>query len=90
MKASSILILSILIPSLVWAGPVNINTADAQTLADELEGIGLSRAKAIVEYRETHGAFGSADDLMQVEGVGPRILEANRDQIQIQSPVVEE
>ena len=37
-----------LVPALVWAGPVDINTADAATIAKELQGIGLSRAQAIV------------------------------------------
>ena len=37
------------------AGPVNINTADAETISAELNGIGLSKAKAIIEYRKKHG-----------------------------------
>ena len=47
---------------------VNINTADAQTLAAALDGVGASRAKAIVEYRDSHGPFRSVDDLAQVKG----------------------
>jgi competence protein ComEA len=34
------------------SSPVNINTADTSTIADSLDGIGLSKAKAIVAYRE--------------------------------------
>jgi competence protein ComEA len=40
-----------LLPVAAWAGPVNVNTADASTLARELDGIGPVKAQAIVEYR---------------------------------------
>ena len=42
--------------TLALAGPVNVNSADAETLAKELNGVGLSKAQAIVEYREKFGA----------------------------------
>ena len=67
-----------LFPVLTWAGPVDINRADAQTLATELEGVGLSKAEAIVAYRQEHGPFKSPEDLLEVKGVGPRNLEQNR------------
>jgi competence protein ComEA len=63
------------------ATPVNINTADAETIAKALDGIGLSKAKAIVAYREEHGPFKSADDLTQVKGIGQATLERNHDAI---------
>lgn len=66
------------------AEPVNINTADAQALASALKGVGLSKAEAIVAYREANGPFKSADDLLQVRGIGEKTLEANRDLIQIE------
>ena len=72
---------SLFISSLAVAGPVNINTADAELLAQELEGIGPARARAIVAYREAHGPFTSADQLMDIQGVGPRVLDINRDNI---------
>ena len=65
----------------VNAGPVNINAADAETLAQELKGIGLSRAEAIVAYRNQHGKFNSVDELANVKGIGVSILEKNRDNI---------
>lgn len=71
----------LLISSLAHAGPVNINTADADLLAQELEGIGPARARAIVAYREAHGPFTSPDQLMDIQGVGPRVLDINRDNI---------
>ncbi len=63
------------------AGPVNINTADAATLARELSGVGLKRAQAIVDYRQKHGPFKSADELALVKGIGPAAVAKNRDLI---------
>lgn len=60
------------------AGPVNINSADAATLARELKGIGIKRAQAIVDYRTKYGPFKSADELALVRGIGPKAIETNR------------
>jgi len=68
---------------LAIAGQVNINTADAETISAELNGIGLSKAKAIVEYRKKHGPFRSVDDLSLVKGIGERTLEKNRADIEV-------
>ena len=62
---------------------VNINTADAATLAAALDGVGASRAKAIVEYREAHGPFRSVDDLAQVKGIGTKVVDANRSRLKV-------
>lgn len=62
---------------------VNINTADADTLARELTGIGSSRAQAIVAYREEVGEFQAPEDLLNVRGIGVQILDANRDIIEV-------
>lgn len=70
-------------PVLGLAGPVNINTADAPTLARELDGVGLARAQAIIEYREKNGPFKTADDLAQVKGIGMKVVEQNRENIQL-------
>ena len=74
---------SLFASSLAAAGPVDINNANAEMLAQELEGIGPARARAIVAYRETNGAFTSADQLLEVQGVGPRVLDINRDNIRL-------
>ena len=66
-----------LISAAAAAGPVNNNTADAETLAAELQGIGMARAQAIVAHREAEGPFGRPEDLLDVSGVGPAILEQN-------------
>ncbi len=57
---------------------ININKADAATLASALRGVGMSRAEEIVRYRETYGAFESVDELLDVKGIGPATLDSNR------------
>ncbi len=63
------------------ATPVNVNTADAATLAKSLDGVGHTKAEAIVAWRDEHGPFKTVDDLSQVKGIGPSTLERNRDAI---------
>ncbi|BBI62872.1 hypothetical protein HSBAA_41780 [Vreelandella sulfidaeris] len=46
-----------------------------------MPGIGPSRADAIIEERETNGAFESADDLARVSGIGPATVDRMRDQV---------
>jgi len=67
-----------MLPLGAWAGPVNVNTADASTLAQELDGVGPAKAQAIVEYRQKNGPFRTAEDLLRVQGIGERVLEQNR------------
>jgi competence protein ComEA len=62
-------------------GSVNVNTAQAQVLAEVLDGIGSAKAQAIIEYREQYGEFTSVEELLDVRGIGPRVLEANREKI---------
>ena len=63
---------------------VNINTADAQTLAANLKGVGETRAQEIVRYREAYGPFASADELTEVKGIGKSTLDMNRDVITLE------
>ena len=63
---------------------VNINTDTLETLADLLEGVGEKKAQAIIDYRELNGHFESADELLNVKGIGQKTLERNRDAIQIE------
>jgi competence protein ComEA len=65
------------------AGPVDLNSADAATLAKELDGVGLARAKAIVDYRERNGRFRSVDEVLNVKGIGPQVLEENKGNLQV-------
>jgi competence protein ComEA len=64
-----------------FAAPVNINTADAKTIADSLNGIGLKKAQAIVDYRTKNGDFKSIDDLSHVSGIGTKTIEKNKTDI---------
>ena len=73
-----VLLLACAMPVTVFAGPVDINTADAATISTELQGIGLSKAQAIVEYRRTHGPFKTLADLTLVKGIGAKTVEINR------------
>ena len=58
-------------------GKVNINTADATTLASTLKGVGLKKAEAIIEYRKTYGPFHDIQELAEVSGIGNSIVEKN-------------
>lgn len=62
---------------------VNINTADAETLAEVLTGVGISRAEAIVRYREEHGEFIDVYELANVKGIGERTVEMNEARIRL-------
>ncbi|BFM11847.1 hypothetical protein R50072_20000 [Simiduia litorea] len=57
---------------------VNINTASAEELAQKLKGVGMSKAKAIVEYRAKVGKFITVDQLAEVKGIGAATIEKNR------------
>ena len=74
---------TLLLGQVVFAEPVNINTADATALAKALDGIGPAKAKAIVSYREKNGPFKSADQLAMVEGITQKLIEKNRADIRL-------
>lgn len=65
-----------------WAAQtVNINTADAAQLASALSGVGEKKAQLIVAWRKENGAFKSLDDLAKIKGLGPKLIERNKDMI---------
>lgn len=63
-------------------GLVNINTADVATLCT-LPGIGESRAKDIIAYREAHGSFESCEDIMKVSGIKQNVYSKISDMITV-------
>ena len=63
---------------------VNVNEADAASIANMLVGIGISRAQAIVDYRDQYGRFYSAQELTSVKGVGQSTVEKNLSRISIE------
>jgi competence protein ComEA len=74
---------ALIVSSISMAAPVNINSASAEEIAQALNGIGLSKAQAIVEYRETNGLFNQADEIVYVQGIGDSTYQKNRDDIQV-------
>ncbi len=74
-----------LLASAAVAGPVDVNTADAKTLARELDGVGLAKAEAIVSYREKNGPFKTADDLAKVKGLGKKLIDQNKSNLKFEA-----
>jgi competence protein ComEA len=68
------------------SGPVDINTADADSLADAIDGVGERKARAIVRYRQENGAFSSVDELVRVKGIGLKTVDNNRDRLSVAPP----
>ncbi|MEE4360526.1 MAG: helix-hairpin-helix domain-containing protein [Pseudomonadales bacterium] len=66
--------------------PVDINVADAQTLAQVLDGVGVVKAEAIVRYREANGGFKTLEELANVSGIGLATLDRNQGRITLSSP----
>ena len=66
-----------------YSGKININTATESQLL-EITGIGVTRAAAIVQYREEHGGFGSIEDIMQVSGIKEGTYEKIKDEITVE------
>lgn len=59
---------------------VDINTADQAEL-ESLPGIGTAKAQAILDYRSIHGSFNSIEELLEVEGIGEKLLEKIQDYV---------
>ncbi len=82
MKKLIFLFTFLLVVSLrLYAAPVDVNSADADRLAESLNGVGPKLAAAIVEYRKENGPFQSIDDLLKVKGIGSKMLERNQKDI---------
>ena len=79
------LVAATLLAQVAIAGPVDVNTADAKTLARELQGIGMAKAEAIVSYREKNGPFKSADDLAKVKGLGKKLVDQNKSNLKFEA-----
>ena len=69
-----------------WAadsGKINLNKATAAELS-QLKGIGMKYAERIVEFRDKNGPFKQVEDLLKVQGIGPKILEKNKNRITVE------
>jgi len=82
---SALMLCFALFSQAAFAAPdsVNVNAADAETLAAVLDGVGLARAEAIVEYRQENGRFNDVYDLSNVKGIGDRTVELNEGRIRL-------
>lgn len=69
-------------PSENRSGVINLNTAGVEEL-DQLPGVGLVKAQAIVDYRKKNGFFLSTEDLMKVPGIGPELFQQFEDLISV-------
>jgi len=85
-----ILVLLALFSANVFATPVNINTADAQIIANSLNGIGEKKAEAIIAYREKNGDFKTIESLTEVAGIGDKTVEKNREDILLTDTIEKE
>jgi competence protein ComEA len=82
MKKFLILFLAAVFSFAAWASEaVNVNKASAEEIADSLKGVGISKAEAIVAYREANGSFVHVDELVNVKGIGIRTIDQNRGMI---------
>lgn len=64
---------------------VNVNTADAATIAAKLDGVGLKKAQAIVRYRDENGRFDVPADLAKVKGIGDATIARNAGRIAVRA-----
>lgn len=75
----------LLIAGAAYAGePVNINTADAETLASAINGVGIKKAREIVADRKQNGPFESVDDLTRVNGIGTQTVAKSRENLTVE------
>jgi len=65
------------------SGKINLNKATAEELS-QLKGIGMKYAERIVQYRDTNGPFKNVEELVNVQGIGPKLLEKNKDRITVE------
>ncbi|TNE80644.1 MAG: helix-hairpin-helix domain-containing protein [Gammaproteobacteria bacterium] len=70
-------------PAAEQASMVNINSASAEQLSEQLTGIGEKRAAAIIAYRDANGPFSSIEQLLEVKGVGEKVLQKNRGKLTV-------
>ena len=59
---------------------IRLNSASAEQL-QQLSGIGEKKAEAILQYRQQHGKFKSIDELQNIKGIGPKLLQKNKDRL---------
>lgn len=61
---------------------VNINKANSAQL-QTINGIGPAKAQEIIKYRKSHGGFKTVDELVNVNGIGPKTVDKIRSQVSV-------
>ncbi len=90
-KLTFLMLLMLSLAQMPWAWSVeepmkaNINSDDARTIAEVLEGVGMKKAEAIVAYREANGTFEDASELIKVRGIGEHTVSANMNRIEVET-----
>ncbi len=90
MKRSISVVLASAVAALAFCGAalaakVNLNTADAETLAAGIDGVGPKIAERIIEWRDEFGPFENVDQLAEVRGIGEKTVEANRENLTVEA-----
>lgn len=82
-----VVMLFLLLAAPLWAqaGALNLNTADAETIAKTMTGVGPAKAQRIVMFRDKNGPFTSLHDLTKVKGIGKKTIEMNSGRITVSS-----
>ncbi len=83
-KSTFIALVTLFFSTIALATPVNINTATASEIAEALNGIGMAKAEALIAYRSTNGLFTSAEQIVNVRGIGQATFENNKADILIE------
>lgn len=68
--------------AMISQGKINLNTATVDEL-QQLNGIGLKKAQAIIDYRVKQGKFKNIEELNNVKGIGPKLFEKNKNLIRV-------
>lgn len=82
-KATIVALAALFVSSISLAAPVNINTASATEISEALNGVGMVKAEALIAYRTANGMFTSAEQIIEVKGIGQATFEKNKDDILI-------
>ena len=80
------LVMAIVVAGPVWAedaGKINLNKASVTELA-QLKRVGMKYAQRIVDYREKNGPFAKPEDIMNVQGIGSKTFELNKELIAVE------
>lgn len=82
-KAFLLSVMYVILSFSVSAEVVNLNKADAASLAHHLKGVGEKKAESIIEYRTEHEKFNAIEEIMEVKGIGEGIFNKIKDNLSL-------